>query len=238
MDKLLFVSFLYGFIMKLYDDLNDNNLFEYFNILKEKDYINHFLIGVFYICLTISAFKHPVLFVYNTLFFVFNSFYDKKEFDNPHEYTCLIISILLTLYLLFFENLIGNTFDVCKNLYLLLSNKKYIYILIICFIIMIIFIYIEYSLINTEYSYKKLFIRFCMLITAIISFMITKDILPNIIIYHMIYNFGYYPTSCIFQIILIRKDRIGKSLKKAKKEKKSLKKEKKKLLKIQQINSS
>ena len=127
----------------------------------------------------------------------------------------------------------GNTFDVCKNLYLLLSNKIYIYILIICFIMYIITNYIEYFiLLNTEYSYKKLFIRFFILTTAIISFVITKDILPNNLFHELVYHIAYYLTSCIFQIILIRKDRIEKSLKKSKKKeikskRKEIKKEKK-----------
>ena len=219
--KLSFLSFLIGVIMKIYDDLNDNNLFEYFNILKEKDYINHFLIGVFYICLTISAFKQPVLFLGNTIYFVANMFFDKKEFDHPHEFTCLILSILLTLYLLFFENLIGNTFDVLKKIYLILCDKnKYIY-LITFTIINIIIIYIEYLLLNNEYSYKKLILRILFLTTNIILFVITKNILPNIIIYSLLYLIGYYLISCIFQVILIRKDIIEKSLKKEKKKAKN-----------------
>jgi hypothetical protein len=229
--KLLFVSFLIGVIMKIYDDLNDNNLFEYFNILKEKDYINHFLIGIMYICLTISAFKQPVLFAGSTLFFIgvffiVDMIYNKKglkAFDNPFEFTCLILSIFLTLYLLFFENLIGNTFDVLKKIYLILCDKnKYIY-LITFTIINIIIIYIEYLLLNNEYSYKKLILRILFLTTNIILYVITKNILPNIIIYSLLYLIGYYLISCIFQVILIRKDIIDKSFKK---EKKSLKKAK------------
>ena len=223
--KLLFLCFLVGVIMKLYDDLNDNNLFEYFNILKEKDYINHFLIGVFYICLTISAFKPPVLCLGYNLFFVANMFYDKKAFDNPFEFTCLIISILLTLYLLFFENLIGNTFDVLKKIYVILCDKnKYIY-LITFTIIDIIITYIEYLLLNNEYSYKKLILRILFLTTTIILFVITKNILPNIIIYSLLYLIGYYLISCIFQVILIRKDKI-ENLLKIKKRKQKLKSKK------------
>jgi hypothetical protein len=226
--KLLFVFFLFGVIMKLYDDLNDNNLFEYFNILKEKDYINHFLIGVFYICGTIHAFKESVLFLGNTLFFVINMFYDKKAFDQPHEFTCLIFSILLTLYLLFFENLIGNTFDEFKKMYLILCDKdKYIYLIVYCIIINIIY-YCEYSLLNNEYSYKKLIVRFFILTTFIILFVITKSILPNIFIFLFLCNIGYYITSCIFQIILIRKDIIEKSLKKEKNKKRKRKNKKEK----------
>ena len=236
--KLLFVSFLIGVIMKLQDDLNDNNLFEYFNILKEKDYINHFLIGVFYICLTISAFKQPVLFLGYNLFFVANMFYDKKAFDNPFEFTCLIISILLTLYLLFFENLIGNTFDVLKKIYVILCDKnKYIY-LITFTIIDIIITYIEYLLLNNEYSYKKLILRILFLTTTIILFVITKNILPNIIIYSLLYLIGYYLISCIFQVILIRKDKIENLLKIKKRKQKLKSKKESKKLKIQQINSS
>jgi hypothetical protein len=259
--KLLFVFFLFGVIMKLYDDLNDNHLFEYYNILKEKDYINHFLIGVFYICLTIIAFKTPFIFLCLTLFFVVLFFilhvmcYDKKAFDKPFEFTCLIISILLTLYLLFFENLIGNIFEVfeacfevCTNLYLLSDKNKFIYIITIIITITSFYIvnYIEYLLLNIEYSYNKLIIRFLFLTTYIILFVINKNILPriiiskiipNIIFYGMVFTIGYYLTSCIFQIILIRKDRIEKFLKKEKKCLKKAKKEKN-LLKIQQINTS
>ena len=87
--------------------------------------------------------------------------------------------------------------------------------------------YIEYLLLNNEYSYKKLILRILFLTTNIILFVITKNILPNIIIYSLLYLIGYYLISCIFQVILIRKDIIDKSFKK---EKKSLKKAKNKRL--------
>jgi hypothetical protein len=232
--KLLFLCFLFGVIMKLYDDLNDNNLFEYFNILKEKDYINHFLIGILYICLTISVFKIPVYFSGLCIVGVFCMFADKKSFEQPVEFISAILCSLLLLYLLFFENLISNIIDECKKFYLFLlcNTDKYIY-LIICYIIFCIVGYNEYSLINTEFSCKKLISRFLLFLFLIILFICFNNIYPNNINYSLIYGSSYLLTSCIFQIILIRKDIIEKSFKK---EKKSLKKAKK--LKIQQINSS
>ena len=233
--KLLFLCFLVGVIMKLYDDLNDNNLFEYFNISKEKDYINHFLIGILYICLTIFVFKIPVYFSGLCIVGVFCMFADKKSFEQPVEFISAILCSLLLSYLLFFENLISNIIDECKNFYLFLlcNTYKYIY-LIICYII---FGYNEYSLINTEFSYKKLISRFLLFLFLIILFIFFNNIYPNNLNYGLIYGISYLLTSCIFQIILIRKDIIEKSLKKAKKSLKKAKKEKK-LLKIQQINTS
>jgi hypothetical protein len=236
--KLLFLCFLFGVIMKLYDDLNDNNLFEYFNILKEKDYINYFFIGILYICLTIIAFKIPVFFSGLCIIGCFFMFADKKSFEQPVEFIFAILCILLLLYLLFFENLISNIFDECKKFYLFLLCYKYKYIyLITLYILNIISVYTEYSLINTEFSYKKLISRFLVFLFQIILFIFLNNIYPNNSNYSLIYGSSYLLTSCIFQVILIRKDIIEKSLKKEKKSLKKAKKEKK-LLKIQQINTS
>ena len=49
--KLSILTFLAGFLSKIYDDLNDNNLFDYIFLLKNKEYINEFLKGMHYILL-------------------------------------------------------------------------------------------------------------------------------------------------------------------------------------------
>ena len=235
--KLLFLLFIAGVSVKIYDDLNDNNLFEYFNILKEKDYINHFLIGFHYICYTIFALKLPICATIIYIYYLNNFFIDKNAFNQPYEFTGLILSSLMILYLLLFEKLIGKIVDEYTKLYLLLSNNNIIYIIIyiICiFCISVVYIiYIEcFIVLNTEFSYKKLISRFLWVIILIVVFIINHLYFPNIFNYSILYCFGYFLTSCIFQIILIRKDRIEKSLKKSKKKeikskRKEIKKEKK-----------
>ena len=246
MNFQLLLLFILGVSVKIYDDLNDNNLFEFFNISKEKNYINHFLIGFHYICWTMSALKLPLCNILIYIFYLYTYFIDNKALSQPYEFNGFLLMSLLSLYLLFFENLIGKILDECKKIYLYLSLcEKYIYILyiiilyIIIFFITIVYItYIEFViLINTEFSYKKLISRFLLIIFLIVVFIINHLYFPNIFNYFILYFIGYCLTSCIFQIILIRKDRIEKSLKKEKKSLKKAKKEKK-LLKIQQINTS
>jgi hypothetical protein len=228
--KLLFLLFIAGVSVKIYDDLNDNNLFEYFNILKEKDYINYFLIGFHYICWTIFALKLPICATIIDIYYLNNFFIDKNAFKQPYEFTGLILFSLTILYLLLFENLIGKIVDEYIKLYLLLSQNNniiYIIIYIICiFCVSVVYIiYIEcFIVLNTEFSYKKLISRFLWVINLIVVFIINHLYFPNIFNYSILYCFGYFLTSCIFQIILIRKDRIEKSLKKSKR--KEIKKEK------------
>ena len=232
--KLLFLLFIAGVSVKIYDDLNDNNLFEYFNISKEKDYINHFLMGFHSICSTIFALKLPLCATIIYIYYLNNFFIDKNAFKQPYEFTGLILSSLTILYLLFFENLIGKILDEYIKLYLLLSQNNniiYIIIYIICiFCVSVVYIiYIEcFIILNTEFSYKKLISRFLWVINLIVVFIINHLYFPNIFNYSILYCFGYFLTSCIFQIILIRKDRIEKSLKKEKKKKEKRKKSKKK----------
>jgi hypothetical protein len=231
--KLLFLLFIAGAFIKIYDDLNDNNLFEYFNILKEKDYINYLLIGFNYICGIMLTLKLPLCFIIIYIVYLYHFFTDKKAWLQPYEFNGFLFLSLLSLYLLFFENLIGKILDECKILYLLICDKYiYIYYIIITLFITIVYTtYIEFViLINTEFSYKKLISRFLLVIIFIVVFIINDLYFPNIFNnqnYCLIYGSSYLLTSCIFQVILIRKDRIEKSLKKEKKKSK-----KKKLISI------
>ena len=56
--KLSVLTFLAGFFCKIYDDMNDNNLFNSAFLLKNKEYVNEFLKGMHYILLTYVYLPH------------------------------------------------------------------------------------------------------------------------------------------------------------------------------------
>jgi len=111
--KLLFLLFLLlscGTFVKIYDDLNDNDLFEYLYLSKEKEYINHFLIGFNYIVFTLIAINLPIVFLTICSVILPQIIMDRTAFDDPYEMNVVVLFFLLTLYLLFFSILEFSSF--------------------------------------------------------------------------------------------------------------------------------
>jgi len=231
---LLLLLFILGSFAKIYDDLNDNDLFEYLYLSKEKEYINHFLIGFQYVFFTIIGIQHPLIFLSICSVILPQIILDRTAFDDPYEFCIVVLNFLLAVYLLFFENLIV---DIYKHLYSILNNE-HVYFFICYFItwyLMYFFDIIQFK--NIEFGYKKLLIRIFICILSFSSLLINYfyNFVPSEWLYFFIYGIGYLFTSCIFQIILLyRKNKLSICFKKIKKVEKEKKKKEKS--KIQQIN--
>jgi hypothetical protein len=229
--KLLFILlliFLCGASVKVYDDLNDNDLFEYLYIAKEKEYINQFLIGFHYIFLTVISLKLPVVFFSICAIMLPQIIMDRKAFDDSYECSIVVVFFLLALYLLFFENVL---ILIYKFVFSLL-NPEHLHFFILYFIMLYLMYFFDINPFKKiEFGYKKLLIRLflcCLLSLAVIINYIT-NVVPNEWLYFFLYLIGYLFVSCIFQVILLyKKNKFSICFKKNKVEKKKSK--------IQQIN--
>ena len=200
-------SIILGAFVKIYDDMNDNKLFKYNKFLKKyKKYINEFLklsiAGLF----TIISFNDFIFCYFFTILNVLYSFLDIPAFSNSYEFSGLICSCLLCIYLYF-------------------TNKiKIIYIIItLLFIFESVFIYYFFEMIlfnNIEFGINKLIFRFIIII-SIILFLIILYFKFNycfyIFINCLLITISYTSTSCMFQIFLICNDKKVKKIKKVKK---------------------
>jgi hypothetical protein len=217
--KLLFILlliFLCGASVKVYDDLNDNDLFEYFNISKEKEYINQFLIGFHYIFLTVISLKLPVVYFSICAIMLPQIILDRKAFDDSYECSIVVVFFLLALYLLFFENVLVQIYRFVFSL----LNPEHIHFFIFYFIMLYLMYFFDINQFKKiEFGYKKLLIRLflcCVLFSAIVINYLT-NIVPNEWLYFFLYLIGYLFVSCIFQVILLyRKNKFSVCFKKCK----------------------
>ena len=187
------LTFLAGVFCKIYDDLNDNNLFEKHSfLLKNKEYINETLKGLFYILLTFvsSKFIYPILLI--SLTAITQYCFDKKAYEMPYEYSVTIIFLLFCIYLCFshFEQFI--TFISMTTMLFILVGGIYIVDIILCP--------------NTiEFGYKKLVLRFFASISILLLFLTNYfyKFCSDEVLYCWWCFFGYCLTSSCFQLYLI-----------------------------------
>ena len=216
--KLSVLTCIAGVFCKVYDDLNDNKLFE-LEIMKNyrmyKDYINEFLKGMHYILLTYisSVYVYPVL-----LFLIPNiilQYYNKEAFELPYEYSGMCCFYLLGIYLLL-------------NNYSSL-NYKFFIVLVLFFVGTYFTDILLFK--HVEFGYKKIVMRFfAVLLMLLVLF---KNILPDEVGFCFWYVIGYCMTSCIFQMYLIINSRSKekekqKQIKDEKEKQKQIKDEKEK----------
>ena len=97
--KLSILTFLAGAFCKIYDDINDNNLFNYLFLDKNKEYINEFLKAIHYILLVYVVSQNIytlfLVIIINILFFI----NDPKAYEMPYEYSGLIAFSIFLFYL-------------------------------------------------------------------------------------------------------------------------------------------
>jgi hypothetical protein len=188
-------SFLFGVIIKIYDDLNDNKLFKYYDFLKKnKKYINNILQCLIVGCLTVLSFQDFMFcFDFTIMNIIFFSI-DRNAFSESYEFSGLIMISMLCLFLFFISK---------QKVTLDLFNK-----FLIISIISITLLFIDYFILNNaEYGLVKLILRFVTLINLIIL-IVTLFIFNlnkiNIISKNLIlFGIGYLFTSCIFQFLLL-----------------------------------
>ena len=149
-------SFLFGVIIKIYDDLNDNKLFKYYDFLKKnKKYINNILQCLIVGCLTVLSFQDFMFcFDFTIMNIIFFSI-DRNAFSESYEFSGLVMISMLCLFLFFISK---------QKVTLELFNK-----FIVIFIISITLLFIDYFILNNaEYGLVKLILRFITLINLII----------------------------------------------------------------------
>jgi hypothetical protein len=194
--KLSFLTFIAGVFCKIYDDLNDNNLFNFLK-KKNKDYINEFLKGMHYVLLIYVSSIH----IYPLLLFVIPNLplmiVDSNAFDMPYEYSGMIVFSLFSLYLII------DKFSKLKEIF----NRNVI--LLITIYIFGTYCFDTLLFKNIEFGYKKFAVRAFAVILAMSILVINYcfKLIPDELIFCLWYIVGYCLTSCFFQILLIFKSK-------------------------------
>ena len=186
------LSLFTGIIMKIYDDLYDNDLYETFGI-KNKIFVNELLKCSTIICGVIISLKNTFFFI---LFIIMNIFAYLIKKDEYKEYeTAGMISSLIIIPFLNYENLFKNIND--------------LYFFILCLIFTFI-LEIKSGVIEDEYSFKKLIQRSFGTIASIIflffNFYTNYSYLSSDVNFTMIGITGYILTSSLFQAFLLHKN--------------------------------
>ena len=198
--KYHILTFLIGGILKMYDDLNDNTfLFDYFKVAEHKDYINEILKMLFGIGFTIISLKNFLFFL---IFVIINieAYYMCKEDYNVFEISGIISSLLLIPFLTIYNEIKLNDILIIVLTVLWFFGFEY------CF-----------TVIQEEYSYKKLIQRMGAFVVLSSLFFINKTfnlVTPKL---NTIFLFtgGYTLVSSIFQYIMIKRDEKAEETKKA-----------------------
>ena len=193
--KLSILTFLAGFFCKIYDDLNDNNLFNDFHVDENKEYINEFLKAAHCILLIYvsSTYIYPILLVIVPNFILMIK--DSDAFKMPYEYSGIISLYIFSFYLMInnFEQLqvIANYYIISYIVIYLVGT--YIFDILLCK--------------NVEFGYKKLVVRGFSVIFISLLLVINYcfKLMPDELTFCLWYIIGYCLTSCFFQIFLILK---------------------------------
>ena len=192
--KYILFSLLHGMFIKIYYDLNDNNIYKYLGI-KNKNYINEYLKGLFYIFLALISTKYPLYTLFYGILFILGFVFDRNAYKNPYEYSGTLIVITL-IFLLNYESI----------------NNKILYSFVgfTLFIILGSIIFEYYLVKNVEFSNVKLLIR-SISSFSLISFLLFNNyfnLVPTDIIIIIYSLLGYLITSCFFQIFLLNKKKL------------------------------
>ena len=199
--KLSVLAFLAGLFSKIYDDLNDNNLYSYFYLDKNKEYINEFLKAAHYILLIYISSNHiyPLLLVLipNIILMI----KDPKAFELPYEYSGIIAFFIFSFYLII-DNYtkLQLVFDYNIIFYMTLYLvSTYIFDILLCN--------------KVEFGYKKLAIRgFSVVILSLVLLInYLFKFLPSELTFGLWYIIGYCLTSSFFQMFLILKSKQDKT---------------------------
>ena len=175
------LALLAGAVVKLYDDLEDNNLLHKFrnNILME------FLKGLQYVSFTSLSIKEPVFFIIQYVANIVNLIGNKEAWSKPYEHS------LFYSYLLFFIII-----DYKKITSFCIIDK----LLCIIFIVVLFFepILMKFLYVNKdrEYSFTKLIFRCINTVSAIILYFFSKS---NTTKFLTAYSIGYMFISVLVQ---------------------------------------
>lgn len=183
---LSLLSFFSGAICKLYDDLNDNNYF-----YENKDFINEYLKGLFYITITTISLKNPKFFLLTIILLTANILLDEAAYKNPYEFSGFLSYFILFLLIDFSKTTYG------------LSDFLFVFWGVIIGYLLDFILFVD-----TEYSIFKLLFRFFSIIVMVLMLCINSffNLFSNDINIFIFFYLGYFIISCIFQSISIIND--------------------------------
>lgn len=213
MNPYFFLSFFLGFICKLYDDLYDNNMYDYYNIEKKNiPYVEAFLKTLFvigFVLLSLYSIDFFSVFYFSNII----GYLFKPSDYEATEFTFFFASILLMPFL---------------NWKYYWNNKMNIFNVIMVIILSgMVYYVIDYLTGCTyqEFSNKKLIVRglFSFFIIAFLSLNYLFPFLNQNLIIIILFGLAYLITSCYFQYTLLSNEK--------KTDKKKIKEKKKKLMK-------
>lgn len=192
------LALLAGIVIKLYDDLDDNNFLQQFrnNTLME------FIKGLHYIIFTSLSIEEPMFFIIQYLSNILHCFGNKGAYSKPYDNSVLYSFLLLFIII-----------DYKKITSFCLSDKLISIIFIMMFAIEPL---ISFS-INPEYSFIKMITRS---VTMIIYIILNYFSISNTVKYITSYTIGYVFISVLVQFYSLRMEKL-----KQEEEKKEIKEE-------------
>ena len=195
--KFMLLSLFAGIVCKLYDDLNDNDLYTMLN-MSNKSYINKTLKALHYISFSILSLNYALFYLLFMLVLCINAYFDKDAFSNPYECSGLMSGFLLVFFVNYSQ-----------------LNVNY-YDILFCIILLIGAIIVDFApTVKVEYSINKLYQRAfgVLFFIVVLLFNYQRNLLSESIILSIVYILGYLVTSCIFQYILLSNNKVENEVK-------------------------
>jgi hypothetical protein len=202
------LSFLFGTVLKIYDDLADNKLLKKFKTPLFVETIKMLNI-IFFLVLSI---QEPLFYYFLTFLFFFNIYSVPSSFEGAYEKAAII-----NLFVIYFFT---------DNSKIRLSNIDLTFLFMFCMMVGIT--YIENIFSPTEFSVIKLFIRFLIFIYSFLSFLFLNNNNETICLFYT-FVCGYMLVSLVVQYysLFISNIKIKKQEKQEKQEKQKKQKKQK-----------
>lgn len=198
--KYILISFFSGVFIKLYDDINDNELFSDY---KKNKFLTEVLKGLTIICITGVSIKFPLTLLLMYLGVFVQYLFDKSgPYKDPYEKSLLVSTLMI---FLFFDYQKLTSSEIIKSVKKLDWN--------VCFFVLLAIISsISYSLFESyvateEVSHVKLYSRLLGVVASPLMLYILPDVLNpvKILIYCMM---GYSIVSICVQYYSLQKQKI------------------------------
>jgi hypothetical protein len=191
MNKYYILSLVIGVLHKLYDDLYDNSLYDYFHI-EQKDiaYLNEFLKCMFVLGYAVLSLNFVFFYVFFSAVNIILYLIKKSEYG-PYEFSGFLSSFVLLPFL---------KWDSTEN------YQKDILCIVTLFVGCFLLEKICNRNKNTEYSYTKLVSRVSAFVATLLILganFFFNFLSPSLVVIFL-FNIGYLLTSCVFQYILLK----------------------------------
>jgi hypothetical protein len=186
--ETILLTALAGSTLKVYDDINDNNI-----PVPHKPYVNEFLKAINFILITFLGTKNIYILLFFVLFNVAGFVVDNEAYQSPYEYSGLLAACIFTAYMLYHNG--AATYN----------NMTYMDGAVMLASFIIFYIIDLYLCKNIEFSYKKLALRIVGVI-ILLSFLLLNSyyhFCTEEVFLFLWYAIGYGATSIMFQIYLI-----------------------------------